>query len=170
MLEAVKTDLEIYFGHHDNEIYGVEMYFKLSHCADWFNNEIAIEMLKDICHLESINGEALTVLWFGEGPLRTIAPDDLPGGVKALLLMLNTDEMVQASRCGDNCAKWIIEIAKYKKLRISLNSLMPFRVDFDALVLNDGSYIHSYKDYLMKSNEWLDRVYERKYRAMGWIK
>ena len=46
------------------------------------------------------------VLW-------SIPPEKLSGGAKTLLLMKNKPDMIfNASKCGDNCAKFILEIAR----------------------------------------------------------
>lgn len=80
----------------------------------------------------------------------------MPGGVKALILMLKTDEEIWATACGDNCAKWIIKIAEMKELTICLEHFMsfgdnhfPFRDArtgevhpdyFDAIIARNGNY------------------------------
>ncbi len=149
------TNFEIYYGHLDGELFGVDSYFDNAYEPEWIENDIATGILKDICNMVERQGQAITVNWFNEGRYVTIGPRDLPGGVKALLIMLNTDEVVQACRCGNNCAKWIVEIAKVKPLKIALASFMEFNVDFDAHVLNDDSYIHSYADHIVKSLDLL---------------
>jgi hypothetical protein len=58
------------------------------------------------------------------------------------------DFVINASKCGDNCAKWILEIAKRKKLTISLHNIMDFQVDFNARILNNNRYIRTYKQYV----------------------
>ena len=59
------------------------------------------------------------------------------------------------SRCGDNGAKWLIEIAKRKKVRVTLSSLMTLRQDVPIYVLNDNSVINTYDEYLSKYKHYL---------------
>jgi hypothetical protein len=48
--------------------------------------------------------------------LGPISPRELSGGVKTLLLLAfdNSGKIFNATACGDNCAKWILEIAQNK--------------------------------------------------------
>ena len=51
----------------------------------------------------------------------------LSGGVRTLILMyFDSLHVFNASACGNNCAKWILEIAKEKELTIRLGYLMDF--------------------------------------------
>ena len=54
--------------------------------------------------------------------LGPISPKALSGGVKTLMLMAfdENDRVFNASVCGDNCAKWIMQIAENKDLTINL--------------------------------------------------
>ena len=80
---------------------------------------------------------------------------DLSGGVKALIMMLKTAFPVNASKCGDNCAKWILKIAEIKDLEIDLEHIMIFDKDFDAVILNDGKEIHDRMSYITEAVNYL---------------
>ena len=77
--------------------------------------------------------------------LGLIPPTDLSGGVKTLLLICNMPERVfKASTCGDNCAYWILEIARRRDVTINLRHIMNFgRGRFSIKVLNAGEVAHS---------------------------
>ena len=77
--------------------------------------------------------------------LGLIPPTDLSGGVKTLLLIYNMPERVfNASTCGDNCAYWILEIARRQDVTINLRRIMNFgRGRFSIRVLNTGEVAHS---------------------------
>ena len=60
-----------------------------------------------------------------------IAPTMISGGVKALILMLKEDFIIWGTACGDNCSKWIIEIAKQKDFTICLEHVMNFPEEFE---------------------------------------
>lgn len=64
--------------------------------------------------------------------LDSISPLQLSGGVKTLLLMrFDRKQIFNASTCGDNCAKWILDMAKDRKLVVNLYHVMDFgREDF----------------------------------------
>ena len=77
--------------------------------------------------------------------LGPIGVEKLSGGVKTLILMNNESEHIfNASACGDNCAKWILEIGKSKDITIRLGYLMDFgEGDFKIKVLNTGKTVTS---------------------------
>lgn len=53
------------------------------------------------------------------------------------------DRVFNASVCGDNCAKWILQIAKQKDLTINLRHIMDFGEEpFAAKILNTGEVVH----------------------------
>ena len=62
--------------------------------------------------------------------------------------------MFNASTCGDNCAKWILEIARLheedgRDLTINLRHLMDFgRGEFELRVLNDGVCVRNMSELL----------------------
>lgn len=59
--------------------------------------------------------------------LGVIPPENLSGGTKTLLLMENApEEIYNASTCGDNCAPFILKLAKKRDLTINLRHLMDF--------------------------------------------
>ena len=79
-----------------------------------------------------------------------IPPTDLSGGVKTLLLIKNRPDMVfNASTCGDNCARFILELAKEKDITINLRHIMNFgKSKFAAEILNDGSTARNMEELL----------------------
>ena len=56
----------------------------------------------------------------------------------------DSEHIFNASACGDNCAKWILEIAKKKDLTIRLGYLMDFgKDDFSIEIVNLGKEVHN---------------------------
>ncbi len=84
--------------------------------------------------------------------LGSISTKELSGGVKTLILMRfdESGKIFNASACGDNCAKWIVEIANKKDLTINLHHVMDFSdcKDFKAEMVNTGKIVNSYSEYL----------------------
>lgn len=78
--------------------------------------------------------------------LGIIPPTELSGGVKTLLLIKNCpDEVFNASTCGDNCARFILELAKAKDVTINLRHIMDFdKARFTAKIMNDDSIVHNH--------------------------
>ena len=103
----------------------------------------AIEMIKDV--------DKSTVLGTGaiDSPVMgIIAPVSLSGGVKTLILIDQIPEKVfNASNCGDNCAKWLLEIGREKDVVINLGHVMDFgEGEFEIEILNSGDIVHNMYD------------------------
>lgn len=93
--------------------------------------------------------------------LGQIPPERLSGGVKTLLLMLNeSGKIFNASTCGDNCAKWILEIGKKKDLTINLRHMMSFgkNTEFEIKVENGGEIVHSMKELIPVASKYLNEM------------
>ena len=75
-----------------------------------------------------------------------------PAARKRFLLMANDPEKVfNASTCGDNCAPFILKLAKKKDLTINLRHLMDFgkkKFPVDVKVLNTGDVVHSMEELM----------------------
>jgi len=139
--------LKIIFGDIENSIYHPPTYFDNRYEDEWITDPFSVAMIKDIDHSDVIGAHLI------ESPvLGPISPKEISGGVKTLILMAfdTTGKVFNASSCGDNCAKWIVEIGKRKDLTINLHHVMDFSAvgSFDALMLNTGKTIHNYNEYL----------------------
>ena len=56
-----------------------------------------------------------------------ISPNLLSSGVKTLILIYkHSKKIFNVSNYGDNCAKWILDIAKSKNITINLYHIMNF--------------------------------------------
>ena len=79
-----------------------------------------------------------------------IPPIMLSGGTKTLLLIKNKPDMVfNASTCGDNCAKYILEIAKLKDITINLRHIMRFGTQFRVRVLNEDVIVDNMEQLVL---------------------
>lgn len=117
--------LSIIYGDMQNSIHNTNVYFKNTYEPEWFESDLAKKIVKDIDNSDVLSGECINSPVLGQIP-----PERLSGGVKTLLLMLNEpDKIFNASTCGDNCAKWILEIGKQKDLTINLRHMMGFGKD-----------------------------------------
>ena len=129
-----------------NYVFSPDTYFKYNYEEEWFDDELVQEMVQDVDASSVMSAHAISSPVLG-----IIAPERLSGGVKALIIMYKEPSLiVNASACGDNCAKWIVEIAKRKELTINLHHVMDFSAvgAFDALMLNSEQMIHHYNEYL----------------------
>ena len=143
--------LNIYLGDCDNEIYNPPVYFINQYEDSWLETDLAKKMIKDVDKSEVIGPHLI------QSPvLGPISPRELSGGVKTLLLLAfdKSEKIFNATACGDNCAKWILEIAKNKDLTICLHHSMNFGDgEYAIKILNNGAIVHN-------QEEWLDVVYD----------
>lgn len=147
--------LKIYFGEMAGKvIHDVDSFFNNQYRYVWLQDDLVKEMILDVDKSEVESPECI------KSPvLRQIPPTKLSGGVKALILMKYLDEsdgVVNASACGDNCARWILKMSESFNLTINLNHIMDFGdVEFTAEILNDNSIVNNMRDFVDKAITFL---------------
>ena len=148
--------LTIIYGDAENSIYNTSVYFKNTYEPEWIESELAKKMIKDVDDSDVLSGECINSPVLGQIP-----PERLSGGVKTLLLMLNEpDKIFNASTCGDNCAKWILEIGKRKDLTINLRHMMSFghETEFEIKIANGGEIVHSMRELTPVASKYLNEM------------
>ncbi len=139
--------LKIVFGEIENSVYHPPTYFDNRYEDEWITDPLSVAMIKDIDQSEVIGTHLI------QSPvLGPISIKEISGGVKTLILMAfdKSGKIFNASSCGDNCAKWIVELGKIKDLTINLHHVMDFRSVpvFEAMMLNTGVLVHGHGEYL----------------------
>lgn len=148
--------LTIIYGDVENSIYNTNVYFKNTYEPEWLEKELAKQMIKDIDGSDVVSGECINSPVLGQIP-----PERLSGGVKTLLLILNEpDRIFNASTCGDNCAKWILEIGKQQDVTINLRHMMSFGKDteFDIKIKNGNEIVHSMRELIPIASQYLNEM------------
>lgn len=148
--------LTIIYGDAENSIYNTNVYFKNTYEPEWIESELAKKIIKAVDDSDVLSGECINSPVLGQIP-----PERLSGGVKTLLLMLNEpDKIFNASTCGDNCAKWILEIGKLKDLTINLRHMMSFGHDaeFEIRIENGGEIVHSMRELIPVASRYLNEM------------
>ena len=132
--------LSIDLGQMEEAIYYPPAYFNNKYEDEWITYSLTVEMIKDVDKSEVIGPHLI------ESPvLGPISVKEISGGVKTLILMAFDDSgrIFNASACGNNCAKWILEIGKRKDLTINLRHIMNFgKGPFEIKILNNGEMVH----------------------------
>ena len=127
----------------------MDLYLRFSRMA----HPLSVEMIFDVDKSKVVGAHLI------ESPvLGPISPKDLSGGVKTLMLMAfdENDRVFNASVCGDNCAKWILQIAENKDLTINLRHIMDFgEGKFEAKVLNTNQIVHNMQEFLAIAGEYV---------------
>ncbi len=115
--------LNIIFGDCPEAIYNTSVYFNNNYEDEWLTDEFAKKVIKAVDKSEVLGAHAL------ESPvLGVIPPERLAGGTKTVLLIKNKPDMIfNASACGDNCARFILEIARDRDITINLRHVRDFR-------------------------------------------
>lgn len=96
-------------------------------------------MIADVDKSEVVSGNLI------QSPvLGPISPVMLSGGVKTLIMAAHDNtRMYNLTSCGDNCAKWALELAKDKDIIMRLGHHMQFEDCglFQIEVLNTGKVV-----------------------------
>lgn len=140
--------LNIIFGDCPEAIYNTSVYFDNTYEDEWITDDFGRKVIKAVDKSVVLSPHAIEspVLW-------SIPPEKLSGGAKTLLLMKNKPDMIfNASKCGDNCAKFILEIARDRDITINLRHVMDFKAkNFRAHIVNNDVYVDNYRDYLLNA-------------------
>ena len=145
--------LSVYLGKMDQAIYYPPAYFDNRYEDEWITDKLSVEMIKDVDKSEVISSHLI------DSPiLGPISVKDISGGVKTLILMAfdSSDKVFNASVCGDNCAKWILRIAKNRDLTINLRHIMDFGKDeFELEILNTGDTVRNMDQFVRVAGEYV---------------
>lgn len=142
--------LRIIFGDVENAVYHPPTFFDNQYEDEWITDPLTVEMIKDIDGSDVVGAHLI------QSPvLGPISTKEISGGVKTLILMAfdKSGKIFNASACGDNCVRWIVEISKKKDLTINLHHVMDFSsvAEFQAVMLNTGATVSSYGEYLQET-------------------
>ncbi len=137
--------LSVFYGDMPEAIYNPVVFFKNSYTDDWIMDELSIRMIKDVDKSDVIGPRVI------DSPvLGGISPRELSGGVKTLInIYKRPDKIFNASACGDNCAKWLLEIGERQDVTINLRHLMDFGDgQFTIHILNTDQIVHDMGELL----------------------
>lgn len=144
--------LHIIFGETENVNYGPD-WFKTNYDPKWLKDPFVREMIKDVDKSECVDG-----LVINSPVLGPIPPERLSGGVQTLIMIYKKPQLVfDATSCGANCAKWLLEIGKKTDVTVNLNYLMKFKdaEGFEVYVENEGRRITSIDDFVITAVKYV---------------
>lgn len=137
--------LKIFLGNMDGVIYHPPTYFDNQYEDEWITDPLTKEMVKDVDQSEVISSRLI------DSPvLGPVSVKELSGGVKTLILLAfdKSRKVFNISVCGNNCAKWILEIGKKKDLIVNLRHVMNFGDEkFEIEILNTGKIVHDMEEF-----------------------
>ena len=158
--------LSVYLGKMEEAVYYPPVYFDNRYEDEWITDKRSIEIIRDVDKSDVVSSHLI------ESPvLGPISPKELSGSVKTIMLMLfdETGRIFNASVCGDNCAKWILEICKDKDIVAYLEHVMHFKDPFDIKVLNTGNVVHRMQDLIPELRESNNLVEAGKIQEPEWF-
>ena len=146
--------LNIYYGEMPEAIYNTSVYFDNVYFDHWILDSFAQKIIKSID-----KGVVLSPMAIETKMLGVIPTTKISGGTKTLLLIYNEPTKIfNASTCGDNCAKWILKIAKTAKTDITINlrHIMNFGDgEFEIRILNNGVVVRNMKELVLHAGQFL---------------
>ena len=144
--------LNIFYGDMKGAIYNTAAYFKYDYEDDWITDPFVKEMIQDVDQSLVLDSGVIDSPVLGKIP-----PTSLSGGVKTLILVkFEKDKVFNASTCGDNCAKWLLEIARTEDRTINLHHLMRFGMEpFEIYILNTNQIVHSMEELVPIAGEFV---------------
>ena len=148
--------LNIFYGDMKEAVYNTASYFKYDYEDDWITDPFVKEMIQDVDQSIVLDSGVIDSPVLGKIP-----PTGLSGGVKTLILVkFDKDKIFNASTCGDNCAKWILEIGKRQDITINLRHMMDFGMNsrFDIVIKNGGEVVHSMKELIPVASQYLNAM------------
>lgn len=143
--------LNIIFGEANGSIFNTELYFKRNKEDEWLMQPLVRDMILDVDKSEVIAPGVIKSPIFG-----VMSSEGLSGGVKTLILIKNEPEkLFYASHCGDNCAKWLLKMAKDKDVTINLCHIMEFPEPFEINIVNLNTVVTTRRDYILAAIDCL---------------
>lgn len=144
--------LNIYYGKHESSIYNTSVYFSNVFQVSWLDDPYVRRMIKSVDKSEVIGDYLIKSKALG-----LISPSQLSGGVKTLILTyFLPDTIFNASTCGDNCARWFIDMSRKSDRTINLRHIMDFGDgSFDIKILNTNQVVHSMAELVMIAGDLL---------------
>lgn len=145
--------LRIFFGSRPDEIYNTEVYYLNQYDKMWVMDPFAKKIIADIDDSQVISPDVIQNPVFD-----SFSSTELSAGVKTLLLIYNQPKKVfNISNCGDNCAKYLLEMTKEKDIIVCLHHAMNFGDKFSVKVINDRRYkvISDPKEFLLLAHKYL---------------
>ena len=147
--------LNMHFGKIEEAYYGPS-WFKVNYEEEWLSDELVQSMLKDIDKSEYRGGHLIDSEILGP-----ISPGELSGGVQTLICIYKRPDLIfDATSCGPNCAKWLLEIGEIKDVTIMLEYFMKFK-DYEPFKIhidNTDVTINTNKDYTIAALDLLEEV------------
>lgn len=144
--------LRVFYGDMPDAVYNTVVYFKNDYDPRWLDDSFVREMIRDVDKSEVLSAGAISSPVLG-----VIPPTGLSGGVKTLILIWEEPGRVfNASQCGDNCAKWLLEMGGRRDILVNLRHMMDFGTGaFEITVENSGEVAYDMDELLRLAGRYV---------------
>lgn len=143
--------LNLYIGARDGSIRDsiVDVFFDNNYLPEWFDDEIVKQMALDIDKSVVESQHCIMSPVLGQIP-----PQYLSGGVKALILLWKTDEVIDLTACGENCAAWIVRLGEMKEKGINAD------LEYEMVLTpgKNGIFIENDKSIVYTRDDFIDKL------------
>ncbi len=144
--------LNVFFGDMEEAVYNTSVFFKFNYEKEWITSPEVVEMIRDIDKSEVLGNGAV------DSPvLGIIAPVSLSGGVKTLILIDKVrDRVFNASNCGNNCAGWLLKLAREADITVNLRHIMDFGEEpFEIRIINDDIIVRNMMELIRVAGRYV---------------
>jgi hypothetical protein len=133
-------------------IYNTDVYFNNTYQDEWITDPLSVEIIKSVDKSDVLGPNAVSSPVLGVIPITSIS-----GGAKTVILAAHDPNcIVNASACGNNCAKWLLKIAEDKDVTINLRHMMNFgKRKFTIKVLNNGRIVHTMSELIDAAGDFV---------------
>lgn len=123
----------------------IDGYFNRNKEKKWFNDPYVKKIIKEIDNTVAVKDEYLESPVFGG-----ISPVQLSTGCKALILAYEVNEVIYATRMGDNCVPLLLDMAEKKDVHIMLRHClpMPYGIPLKIMFIDTNKIVTNYDDYV----------------------
>ena len=110
----------------------------------WLSDNFIQKVLEELDNVRVVKGTLVSDV-YGKVPF-----NKLSDSCKMLMLVKKLNDVnVYASRCGNDCSKYLVELSKEKDITITLHGIMEFKEDFDGIFLDTGEKFSTKKEYVI---------------------
>jgi len=142
------------FGSSDDTLEFIDDLFDVELETEWLAHPLVRQMVEDVDNSIVVKDRYIESPVFG-----AMAPTELSGGVKMLIMLLFCPDMYSwyyGTAMGNNCMKWVLEIAKLHDVHLAFEHVPVFPEPFELIVANNGECVTSMLHLLVLSESFFD--------------
>ncbi|MCR5011858.1 MAG: DUF4869 domain-containing protein [Lachnospiraceae bacterium] len=146
--------LNLYFGNFKDALLSGNSYFDLNIDESCIETDFGRRIIKEISGADVLDKNSVIHPIYGSIPTR-----DLAGGIKALFILMFDDDygMLDLASMGDNCLKYLGEIAGEKDIKVCTDTWREVWAGQPIKILNDNTIANSADELYREWVKYLGR-------------